>query len=86
VTAAQMIGRLAESDLPEPSAESQWIAQCIQLAPRLQKDLLCKIVYVARRHVRQEHGMHHAEELAVQFAESGIVAGARCADHMPQFD
>jgi hypothetical protein len=29
--------------------------------------------------------MHHPEEPAVQFAKGAIVAGARSADHMPQF-
>jgi hydroxyacyl-ACP dehydratase HTD2-like protein with hotdog domain len=45
-----MIGRLVQSDLPQPSAEGQWVAQGMKLAPRAQKDLLCKIVYVARRY------------------------------------
>jgi hypothetical protein len=72
-----------QSDLPQPSAESQWVAQCMKLAPRLQKNFLGEIVYIARRDVRQEDGMHHAEESPVQFAESAIVASARSVDDVP---
>jgi hypothetical protein len=57
----------------------------MKLAPRAQKDLLCKIVYVPGRHPRQENGMYHAEEPAVQFAKRAFVASARGADHLPQF-
>jgi hypothetical protein len=76
---------LVNRDLPKPTPKGQWVAQCMKLAPRAQKDLLCKIVYVFRRHARQEHGVHHPEKPPVQFAESAVVAGARGVDHLPQF-
>jgi hypothetical protein len=85
VPAPQMIGRLMQSDAPQPSPKGQWVAQGAKLAPRLQKDLLRKIVDIRCRHPRQENGMHHPEEPAVQFAKGAIVTGARSADYVPQF-
>ena len=58
----------------------------MKLTPRLQKDILCQIFYVRGSYPRQQYGMHHAKESAVQFAECGIVAIARGVDHRAQFD
>ena len=57
----------------------------MKLPPRLQENLLRQIVHVALRHARQEHGMHHPEEPAVQLPESVGIAAARSADQVPQF-
>jgi hypothetical protein len=85
VSAPQMVGRLVQGDLAEPSPESQRIAQCVKLPPRPQKNLLCQIVYVPRWNSRHENRMHHAKEPAVQFGESAIVPGARRNHHIAQF-